>query len=150
MPRALPKSAGARSVFRSAQKRARQRGTLKISPIKYKPFSATRRIWTSGNLATNSVRVAGAGGINPSATTMDRMKRMPPRMPARPPQRKTLYSWNRWVRGCKCTIGAAECLPGRPLIGYRALLHRLGALSVSCSDGEGMEPADSKPCWHPI
>ncbi len=50
--------------------------------------------------------------------------------------------------GCKCPIGAAECLPGRPRIRNRALLHRLGALSVSCSAGAGLEPAHSKPAWH--
>ena len=57
-------------------------------------------------------------------------------------------SADHWVRGCQCTIGAAECLPCRPLLGYRALLHRLGARSLSRAHGAGMEPAHSRLDWH--
>jgi nitroreductase len=55
---------------------------------------------------------------------------------------------NRRIRRCKCLISAAECFPGRPLNGYRALLHRMGDRSMSRSYGASLEPAHSRLDWH--
>src|SRR5918992_211187 len=92
MPRTLPKRAGARLVLRRARYKARKWATHKMRTNRYRLSSTVRAALMSGNLMTSPSGSAGSSPTNTITITKTRMKMMPPRIPASPPHRRTLFS----------------------------------------------------------